>query len=345
MQEQLARARRSKWICGGLVLLAASCWGFGLINAMLVEEDRVAEVGVTDTTLAFFLGNKTFVYSFVSGVASAGVGLLFYRCTAPCIVLHPKNHVWDPIKLLRRKTSFRYTYRSLRQVEGQMCKRSHALIPLADDFGVYLCDNGSEARKNNYLFMSSETGTIAQALSNKAQLAKHPLQDHLPRTYGHDDVCYPCILKYSEGYLSNGVFKIENAHELRQKTHGMILNEGYIIQEAIVASREYSTQFIVDDGKIVFQCGYYDDYANEIFIWPRDKRVARAKYLLDPNGDEFKVFEQFFEGYTGLINCNYKMKDGRLKILEFNPRLSGDIYAFSRADLQSLILKYVELCS
>ena len=345
MQEQLARTRRSKWICGGLVLLAASCWGFGLINAMLVEEDRVAEAGVTDTTLAFFLGNKTFVYSFVSGVASAGVGLLVYRHTAPFIVLHPKNHVWDPIKLLRRKTSFRYTYRTLLQVERQKSKRSLALIPLSDAFGIYLSDHGSQARENNYLFMSCETGKIAHALSNKAQLAKHPLQDHLPRTYGHDDVCYPRILKYSEGYLSNGVFKIENEEELQERTHAMTLNEGYIIQEAIVASREYSTQFIVDDGKIVFQCGYYDDYANEIFIWPRDKRVARSKYLLDPKGDEFKIFEQFFEGYTGLINCNYKIRDGQLKILEFNPRLSGDIHAFSRTDLQSLILKYVELCS
>ena len=345
MQQDITRTERSKWTCRGLLFLTAACWGFTLINVTVFPRDFSLEGGEAKQTISSILADQPIVFSSICGVVSAVLCLLISWHTAPRIVLHPENDVWDPIKLLRKKTAFRYAYRSLSQLEGQKCKRPHALIPLSDKFGVYLADNGAAVRNNNYVFMCANTGKETHALSNKAQLANHPLQDYLPKTYGHDDVCYPCILKFSEGYLSNGVFRIDNEEQLRAKARSMILNEEYIIQEAIVDSREYSTQFVVDDGKIVFQCGYYDNYETEIFIWPRDKRVSRARFLLDPQGEAFKIFEQFFEGYTGLINCNYKIKHGQMKILEFNPRLSGDIYAFSRTDLQKLILKYLELCS
>ena len=263
----------------------------------------------------------------------------------PQIILHPQNRIWNPAKLLNRKTSFRFGYRSLKKIEAHKSKQVKVLIPISDCFAAHLSENSKKIRKNNYVFLSCSSSTALQALSNKAQLALHPMQQHLPKTYTLTDVCYPCFLKYSEGYASNRVFKIENEEELHEKKRNMILNKEYILQEAIFASREYSTLFLVNDGKIVFQCGSYDEYCSDLFIWPRDKSVATVNFLLDPNGNEIEVFEQFFKGYTGLINCNYKLSDGDLKILEFNPRLSADIYNFSKADLEQLIKAYRELAT
>jgi hypothetical protein len=121
------------------------------------------------------------------------------------------------------------------------------------------------------------------------------------------------------------------------------INEDYIIQEAILDSREYSTQFIVDGGKIVFHSSYYDEYDSNLFIWPRDKSISTIRFRLDD--EKLKVFEDFFVDYNGLINCNYKVHNGQLKILEFNPRLSGDIYAMSKTDLNELIHLYLKHAS
>ncbi len=325
--------------------LSAVCLAYTLARSSEVARSYLAKASPNEQMPLALLNNNYSEFIFVCGIASAVLGLLWYRHTAPRIILHPRNSIWNPAKILGKNTSYRFSYRSLRQLETQKSRQSNALIPLCDSFAMHMSENSEKLRQNNYKFMTCKTGSDLQALSNKARLAGHRLQQYLPKTYGLTDVCYPCVLKYSEGYGSNGVFKIGNEKEFDEKTRNLTLNKDYVIQEAIMDKREYSTQFLVNDGKIVFQCGYYDEYISQLFIWPRDKSVATTRFLLDSDGEEFRIFEEFFEDYTGLINCNYKIKEGRLKVLEFNPRLSGDIYNFRKADLEMLISSYLDLCS
>jgi predicted ATP-grasp superfamily ATP-dependent carboligase len=257
--------------------------------------------------------------------------------------MHPLNNTWDPTKLMKRETPYRYVYRSRRRLIRNKAMVSQALISLSDEFAVYLSENSRRMRENKYLFMACRTGEIVELLSNKVKLSTHRLQEFLPETYDSKNISYPCILKYGESAHSSGVFRIEDKDELDSKTLGRTINEDYIIQEAILDSRECSTQFIVHDGKIVFHSSYYDEYDSKLFIWPRDKSISTIRFRLDD--EKLKVFEEFFVDYNGLINCNYKVHDGHLKILEFNPRLSGDIYAMSKTDLNELVDVYLKHAS
>ena len=259
------------------------------------------------------------------------------------IVMHPLNNTWDPTKLMERETPHRYVYRSRRRLMKKKALIPRALISLSDEFAIHLSENSRRIRENKYLFMACRAGEIVELLSNKVKLSTHRLQEFLPETYDSKNISYPCILKYGESAYSSGVFRIEDKDELDRKTLGKIINEDYIIQEAILDSREYSTQFIVHDGKIVFHSSYYDEYDSNLFIWPRDKSISTIRFRLDD--EKLKVFEEFFVDYNGLINCNYKVHDGHLKILEFNPRLSGDIYAMSKTDLNELVDVYLKHAS
>jgi predicted ATP-grasp superfamily ATP-dependent carboligase len=284
-----------------------------------------------------FLG-LSFFFGAVSGILS---GIIYKRSTT--IVMHPLNNTWDPTKLMKRETPYRYVYRSRRRLIRNKAMVSQALISLSDEFAVYLSENSRRMRENKYLFMACRTGEIVELLSNKVKLSTHRLQEFLPETYDSKNISYPCILKYGESAHSSGVFRIEDKDELDSKTLGRTINEDYIIQEAILDSRECSTQFIVHDGKIVFHSSYYDEYDSKLFIWPRDKSISTIRFRLDD--EKLKVFEEFFVDYNGLINCNYKVHDGHLKILEFNPRLSGDIYAMSKTDLNELVDVYLKHAS
>ena len=284
-----------------------------------------------------FLG-LSFFFGAVSGILS---GIIYKRSTT--IVMHPLNNTWDPTKLMERETPYRYVYRSRRRLMKKKALIPRALISLSDEFAVYLSENSRRMRENKYLFMACRTGEIVELLSNKVKLSTHRLQEFLPETYDSKNISYPCILKYGESAHSSGVFRIEDKDELDSKTLGRTINEDYIIQEAILDSRECSTQFIVHDGKIVFHTSYYDEYDSKLFIWPRDKSISTIRFRLDD--EKLKVFEEFFVDYNGLINCNYKVHDGHLKILEFNPRLSGDIYAMSKTDLNELVDVYLKYAS
>ena len=96
------------------------------------------------------------------------------------------------------------------------------------------------------------------------------------------------------------------------------------------------------DWKIIFHSSYFTEHPSDLFVWPRVKTSSVHRYRLDQDDEVFDVFRNFFSGYNGLINCNYKFQDGQLKILEFNPRLTGAIYYLRRSDLRKLIRTYCE---
>jgi hypothetical protein len=331
-------------LCVFLFLFSLTCLLFASFQLTRLLTENTA-ISISERQGAGFATSNTFLgLNFFFGALSGILSVIIYK-RSTTIVMHPFNRTWDPAKLLKRETPYRYVYRSRRRLIRIKAMVPRALISVSDEFAVYLSENRRRIRENKYLFMSCRTGAIVEMLSNKVKLSTHRLKEFLPETYDSKNISYPCILKYGESYYSNGVFRIEDKDELDRKTLGKIINEDYIIQEAILDSREYSTQFIVHDGKIVFHSSYYDEYDSKLFIWPRDKSISTTRFRLDEDNEKFKVFEEFFVDYNGLINCNYKVHNGHLKILEFNPRLSGDIYAMSKTDLNELVDVYLKHAS
>ena len=334
-------------LCVFLFLFSLTCLLFASFQStrLLMEN---TDISMSERQTAGFATSKSFLgLSFFFGAVSGILSVIIYK-RSTTIVMHPLNNTWDPTKLMERETPHRYVYRSRRRLMKKKTLIPRALISVSDEFAIHLSENRRRIRENKYLFMSCRTGATVEMLSNKVKLSQHRLQEFLPRSYDSKNISYPCILKYGESAYSSGVFRIEDEDELDERTLGKIINEDYIVQEAILDSREYSTQFIVHEGKIVFHSSYYDEYDSNLFIWPRDESISTTRFRLDEDDEMFKVFEDFFVDYNGLINCNYKVHNGHLKILEFNPRLSGDIYAMSKTDLNELVdvyLKYAGECT
>lgn len=279
------------------------------------------------------------------GAILAGIySLAAAASTKHAIVLLPRNRVWNPARWLNKKSRYRFTYRPFAKLSKHSAPRPTVLMPVSDDFAVVISDQGQQLRDQNYLFMTCDDSDTINRLANKVRLAKHELLEYLPRTYTRDDIVYPCVLKYNQDGYSFGVFQIKNEAELDDKTRDKTLNVDYIIQEAILDTKEYSTQFLVHEGKIVFHCSYYNNHDQSIFIWPRDKSTSTVRYTLDEDSDLFRAFARFLSKYNGLINCNYKLPQGNLKVLEFNARLSGDIYVFNKDELNELIGTYLRCC-
>jgi hypothetical protein len=251
---------------------------------------------------------------------------------------------WDPARWLNRKSRYRFIYRPFGELTNNNASHPQVLMPLSDDFAVITCDQRQHLQDQNYQFMTCDESDTIDRLANKVKLANHELQEYLPRTYTRDAVVYPCVLKYNQDGASFGVFQINNEAELDDKTRNKTLNVDYIIQEAILDTKEYSTQFLVHEGRIAVHCSYYDNHDQSLFIWPRDKSTSTERFKLDENSDLYRTFARFLRDYNGLINCNYKLPQGNLKVLEFNARLSGDIYVFNKDELNKLIATYLRCC-
>ena len=253
------------------------------------------------------------------------------------ILLYPCELQW--IMLLMISTEYNYIYKTFDNIINNKVNNI-ILIPKDDSFALFLCKNKEKISNNNYKFMTCDNIGTIENLSNKVNLSRNKLQKYLPETYSMNNITYPCILKYSTGEHSNGVFKINNKLELQEKITNKIINKDYILQEAIINKNEYSTQFLLYNGKIVFHASYYDEYEDDLFIWPYGTSKKRVNFKLNETSFIFNIFKKFFINYNGLINCNYKIVNNKLKILEFNPRLSGDIFYIEKYELKQLINLY-----
>lgn len=257
------------------------------------------------------------------------------------ILLFPRDLKWE--EKLQRQTG--YTFIDVDDENDLIGRKSIEevfLIPRTDQFAAHLSLNQRSFRENNYKFVTSEYKLIDQ-LANKVKLSNHVLQSYLPKKYNFDDVKYPCYLKYEYGHYSETVWKVNNYSELSKKTKNLILDKDYVIQEAVPGNKEYSTSFIVDRGSIVFSAGYFHSYSTDLFVWPYDKADAFARFKLNKNSSLIKIFQEFLTDYHGIINCNYKIIGGKPKILEFNPRLSGDIFHITRRELNYMIKLYCKI--
>ena len=221
-------------------------------------------------------------------------------------------------------------------------RHNSILIPKSDVSSLFLSKNKNKIKENGYKFLSSNF-EIIENLSDKKNLSLNLLSKYLPKTYNINNIIYPFILKKRSGENGTNVNIINNEFEFK-KTLLIINNLGdYIFQEAILSEYEYSTQFLVINGKIKLM------YTK--LIEAKDKLFIRGKYYknfkttnIDSKFIDKTIFETFFKNYNGFINCNFKIKNNNIIILEFNTRIAGNILSLSLKDLNILITSYIKNC-
>jgi glutathione synthase/RimK-type ligase-like ATP-grasp enzyme len=216
------------------------------------------------------------------------------------------------------------------------------IIPRTDYAAMELSKYKYEIKKNGYKFLSSDI-EIIENLSDKKNLSTNTLVKYLPKIYNINNIIYPFILKKRSGEWGTTVYLINNECEYKKKVATIDNLDDYILQEAIISKYEYSTQFLVINGKIILMYTKLIEAKDELFIRGRYYQNIKTTQV-DSKLIDKTIFEKFFKHYNGFINCNFKIKHNNIIILEFNTRLAGNILSMHLQDLNELIITYIKYC-
>ena len=182
-------------------------------------------------------------------------------------------------------------------------------IPIPTRESVLLCDD-------KYLF-------------NKT-LAENRFGDLIPRM--GEGLRYPYILKKKIDCWG------ENSHivqgrEQEQNLDGLLSNPDYYRQELVYGKKEYATHILRARGRIVHFINIEYVFDKDIYIKGKDpasdiRRTAGCPYL--------DLFSSVLEsiGFEGLCCFNYKVADGRPRLIEINPRFGGSLCGFFHTFLE-----------
>jgi hypothetical protein len=215
------------------------------------------------------------------------------------------------------------------------------ILVKTDEMALLFSQNNPTLRQLGYHFITCDTDAVAE-LGDKIRLTHHYLKEYLPKNYTINDPEFPCVLKKNEGMAGRNVRLFNNQQEYFTALSQIPDLENYIVQEAITATKEYSVQFLVLEGKIHTYIAYYQISTEPLFVRPRSVVIETKELLLDPA--VLAVFEMFFIHFSGFINANFKIINGKPVIFEFNTRISGDIFYISDDSISELVNAYCKNC-
>ncbi len=147
---------------------------------------------------------------------------------------------------------------------------------------------------------------------------------------------YPCVLKLPHGDWGMGVRML---HGPEDET-GEPDPPGSFRQRAVTGADEYVLHLLRVDGQIRYSLCYRYDMAKPLAVRGQQD-AARAMEPADP-APGWDLCTAILErmGYEGTGCFNYKIEDGRVMLLELNPRfggsLVGDVTNYVAAHLEAL---------
>jgi len=163
--------------------------------------------------------------------------------------------------------------------------------------------------------------------------------DLIPAIYDVKDYLYPYVLKKEHGASGYGTFILRNReHEER---YADIIDDPAFFRQAYVAGEsEFATHILMVDGQLRYHSTnlYHmgDDFlvkgsathpkSNEINIAQDDKYIDLISSLL------------LYLGYEGTCCVDYKILDGKIKLMEINPRCGHSLFR----DVNRYLGAYIE---
>jgi len=184
------------------------------------------------------------------------------------------------------------------------------LIKIPNEDVVNLCDN-------KYLFNTTLIGK--------------GFQNFIPKI--GTDLPLPFMLKKKVTWSGDFCYAISNA-EQKAKYSELINSDDYFCQEIIGGVNEYATHILFKDGKIVETLTVEYTFYDEIPINGKSSfaytQIVKCKHL-----DTFSSILNAI-GYEGLCCFDYKVKDGKPKIFEINPRFGGSLGNYFISFINSL---------
>jgi glutathione synthase/RimK-type ligase-like ATP-grasp enzyme len=213
------------------------------------------------------------------------------------------------------------------------------LIPKDDSYSILLSTYRHKLKKSGYKFLTCDNNIINN-LGDKCKLQQHLLKEFLPLQYNINKPIFPCFLKKNTGCYGHTVFLLNNKTEYNNIIEKIKNLNNYILQEAIISPFEWSTQFLVINGKIIKHYTKLIHFNKNIFIRGYQTKTTTTNIIISDT--ILNIFEQFFKDYNGLINANYKILNDKPIILEFNTRLAGNIHTMTHSEVNELIKCYIK---
>ena len=208
------------------------------------------------------------------------------------------------------------------------------LLPVTEERAQLVARWEHELRRAGWKIVTSLEDTIVE-LGSKDGLRRRAerlgLLAHLPRFYcSKSAASYPCIAKPTNGVAGRWVQLLQTEHEATQhERHYADTGAQYgqlIFQEWVPGHKEYATSMVLRDGHIFAACTVEYKYDRQDYTWPKCQEVERRFLGTATASSHLRILQAFLADYTGICNANYKLThDGRLRILEFNPRIGGDL--------------------
>lgn len=133
---------------------------------------------------------------------------------------------------------------------------------------------------------------------------------------------WPCVLKGRWSTDSAATHLIRNAEEASRHAE-KFGNPAYFCQEAVSDPREYASHIAMENGRV--RGHLTNEYHCRDALFINGGRVSYTRRLVTT--PHLRLLERMLAaiGFEGLCCVDYKVRDGRLQLLEINPRLGGSL--------------------
>ena len=189
------------------------------------------------------------------------------------------------------------------------------------------------------------SSTAIEFFENKLRFAqyarRHGLLDYTPVVFDREcEVIYPCVIKRTDLNGSVGVRVIQSSEQLRVVEHEEPWRgEQYILQEYVAAPLEYTAHLFVKNGSVLWNA-VYSYQSTQLSVRRVGFPFTRARL----GAQEIEIIEQFLKpvSYTGPCNVDYILReDGRMAILEINPRLGGSLMRTDNVSDLTMMVQHI----
>ena len=150
-----------------------------------------------------------------------------------------------------------------------------------------------------------------------------------------DDLAPPFVCKPAHGENSDHCLLVPDYAAILRL--GKALDQpGLFRQAAVRGEVEYATHFLMKDGRLERELTVAYHHDSPLFIKGSASRHSAVRVLVRcPDTATLTAMLRAID-YSGLGCANFKMADGRLQLLEINPRIGGSLMEYFATFLRSL---------
>lgn len=212
-------------------------------------------------------------------------------------------------------------------------ERHDLIVPLSLEDASFLRQQPAHLRERVLPLPDAECAALCHDKPRLNRfLAEAGFGVHIPPM--GDDLAPPFVSKPTAGENSDGCLLVPDALS-QQRLAEALARPGRFRQVAVAGSVEYATHFLLRDGALLRELTVRYHHDRPLFI--KGARADDAVRTLGPCPAPGTLLQMLRAiGYDGLGCANYKLVQGRLQLLEINPRMGGSLCDYFFSFLRSL---------